>query len=68
MNCWKDLNKNAASGVDKVTAEAYGENLEANIQALVERLKRQTVPRQTGAAMLHSKGKRKRKAAGNPGT
>jgi len=39
MTCWKGLNKNAASGVDKVTAEAYGENLEANIQALVERLK-----------------------------
>jgi len=39
MDCWKDLNKNAASGVDKVTAEAYGENLEANIQNLVKRLK-----------------------------
>ncbi len=37
--CWKDLNKNAASGVDKVTAEAYEENLEANIQALADRLK-----------------------------
>jgi group II intron reverse transcriptase/maturase len=39
MSCWKDLNKNAASGVDQVTAEAYGQNLEVNIQALVERLK-----------------------------
>ena len=37
--CWRDLNKNAASGVDKVTAEVYGENLEANIEDLVERLK-----------------------------
>ncbi len=37
--CWKDLNKKAASGVDKVTAQAYEENLEANIQGLVERLK-----------------------------
>ncbi len=37
--CWKDLNKNAASGVDKVTAEAYEENLEANIQSLADRLK-----------------------------
>jgi hypothetical protein len=35
MHCWKGLNKNAASGVDKVTAEAYGQNLEANIQNLV---------------------------------
>ena len=39
MDCWRDLNKNAASGVDKVTAEAYSENLEANIQALVGKLK-----------------------------
>jgi retron-type reverse transcriptase len=39
MNCWRDLNKNAASGVDKVTAEVYGENLEANIQTLAKRLK-----------------------------
>jgi RNA-directed DNA polymerase len=37
--CWQGLNKNAASGVDEVTVEAYEENLEANIQALVERLK-----------------------------
>ena len=39
MNCWNDLNKNAASGVDKVTAEAYEENFEANIQNLAKRLK-----------------------------
>ena len=33
------MNKKAASGVDEVTAKAYEENLEANIQALAERLK-----------------------------
>ena len=37
--CWKDLNKNAASGVDEVTAETYQENLVENILALAERLK-----------------------------
>jgi len=37
--CWKGLNKDAASGVDEVTAQAYAENLEANIDALAERLK-----------------------------
>jgi len=41
MSCWKDLNKHAASGVDRVTAEAYGKNLEANIEALAERLKQE---------------------------
>ena len=39
MLCWKDLNKDAASGVDRVTAEAYEENLEANIRNLAKRLK-----------------------------
>jgi RNA-directed DNA polymerase len=38
LSCWSDLNKNAASGVDRVTAEAYEENLEANVKALAKRL------------------------------
>ena len=39
LDCWHDLNKEAASGVDHVTAEAYAANLQANIEALVQRLK-----------------------------
>jgi RNA-directed DNA polymerase len=39
MSCWRDLNKKAASGVDGVTAETYGENLEVNIQALAKRVR-----------------------------
>ena len=39
MDCWRDLNKNASSGVDGVTAQMYAENLHANIEGLVERLK-----------------------------
>ncbi|MFQ6030883.1 MAG: group II intron reverse transcriptase/maturase [Dehalococcoidia bacterium] len=39
LACWGDLNKDAASGVDNVTAEAYGANLDANNEALVQRLK-----------------------------
>jgi len=38
-HAWKSLNKGAASGVDRVTAEAYAEDLQGNIQRLVERLK-----------------------------
>lgn len=38
--CWRDLNKDAASGVDQVTAEQYAKDLEANLEALAERLKR----------------------------
>ena len=36
---WKSLNKGAASGVDQVTADAYAQDLQGNIQRLVERLK-----------------------------
>jgi group II intron reverse transcriptase/maturase len=39
LTCGHDLNKDAASGVDNVTAEAYAENLHANIEALAQRLK-----------------------------
>src|SRR5215813_12402478 len=37
--CWNDLNKAAASGVDHVTAQAYAVHLQANIEALAQRLK-----------------------------
>lgn len=36
---WFDLNKNAASGVDRVTAEEYEQELTSNIKNLAERLK-----------------------------
>jgi nucleotidyltransferase/DNA polymerase involved in DNA repair len=39
LECWQDLNKDAASGVDGVTAAQYQENLEENIEDLVQRLK-----------------------------
>ena len=38
-SCWSDLNHDAASGVDEVTAAKYQENLTGNIQDLAERLK-----------------------------
>ena len=40
LDCWSDLNKDAASGVDGVTWQGYAENLQANVEALVERLKK----------------------------
>jgi retron-type reverse transcriptase len=39
LACWQDLNKEAASGVDQVTADAYAVKLHGNIEALVQRLK-----------------------------
>jgi RNA-directed DNA polymerase len=37
--CWCDIRKDAAYGVDKVSAKEYGKNLDENIQNLVNRLK-----------------------------
>jgi len=36
---WLDINKKAATGVDKETAKEFEKNLEANLEALVEELK-----------------------------
>jgi RNA-directed DNA polymerase len=40
--CFYQLRKDAASGVDGVTFEEYERNLDANLEDLVERLKRKT--------------------------
>jgi RNA-directed DNA polymerase len=37
--CWRDIRKDAAYGVDKVSAEEYEKNLDENIENLVNRLK-----------------------------
>jgi RNA-directed DNA polymerase len=39
VDCWQDLNQDAASGIGGVTAAAYEEDLQANIEALAERLR-----------------------------
>ena len=38
--CFERLRKEAASGIDRVTKEEYGNDLEANLTGLVERLHR----------------------------
>ena len=42
LECWRDIRKNAAYGVDRISANEYGENLINNIRNLVERLKRKS--------------------------
>ena len=42
LDSWRLLRKNAALGVDRVSAAAYEANLAENIQQLVERLKRKS--------------------------
>ena len=39
-DCYKSLNRNKAVGIDNVSWEEYGKNLDANLKLLVSRLKR----------------------------
>ena len=39
VRCYRELKRKSAGGIDNVTVEEYGQNLEKNIQELVERLK-----------------------------
>jgi RNA-directed DNA polymerase len=42
LSSWPLLNKQAAGGVDRVSAQQYAEDLEGNVGRLVERLKRKS--------------------------
>jgi len=42
LECWRDIRKDAAYGVDRISANEYGENLIDNIRDLIERLKRKS--------------------------
>ena len=39
IECYKELKRNRACGIDEVTVEKYGKNLEGNVENLVRRLK-----------------------------
>ena len=39
-DCYNSLNRNKAVGIDNVSWEEYGENLDENLELLVSRLKR----------------------------
>ena len=40
LDCWRHIRKDAAYGVDEVSAREYEKDLQENIRDLVERLKR----------------------------
>ena len=45
--CHKELDGNKAVGIDKVTKDEYGKNLDRNIKELVQRLKNKSFERKT---------------------
>lgn len=40
LSCWERVNKKAASGVDRVSAQSYAKDLEGNVRDLWDRVKR----------------------------
>lgn len=66
LYCWKFVNKKAAPGVDKVTAQEYELNLPEHISRLVERLKRKCYRAKLVLRKWIPKGKDKKRPLGLP--
>ena len=68
LDSWRYIRKDAAYGVDQVSAEEYEENLEENIRLLVERLKRKSYRAKLVRRQYIPKGKGKFRPLGIPAT
>lgn len=68
LDCWQYIRKDAACGVDRVSAREYEENLEENIRNLVERLKRGSYRAKLVRRQYIPKGEGKTRPLGIPAT
>ena len=68
LECWRYIRKDAACGVDRVSAREYEENLEENIRRLVERLKKGIYRAKLVRRQYIPKGEGKVRALGIPVT
>jgi RNA-directed DNA polymerase len=68
LDCWRNIRKDAAYGVDRVSAEEYEQNLEENIRQLVERLKRKSYRAKLVRRQYIPKGEGKFRPLGIPAT
>ena len=65
--CFEGLRKDAASGIDRVTKEEYGGNLEANLTTLVEKLHRMSyIPQPVRRVYIPKPGSTKQRPLGIP--
>lgn len=65
--CFEGLRKDAASGIDKVTKEEYGTELEANLSALVGRLHKMSyIPQPVRRVYIPKAGSEKLRPLGIP--
>lgn len=68
LDCWRYIRKDAASGVDRVSAREYEKNLKENIRRLVERLKRKSYRAKLVRRQYIPKGGGKFRPLGIPAT
>ena len=67
VECYQELKRNKACGIDGQTVEAYGENLDANIKQLVRRLKSKTYhPKPAKRVYIPKAGKEDKRGLGIP--
>ena len=66
--CWRDIRKDAAYGVDRVSARDYEQNLDENLRHLAERLKRKAYRAKLVRRKYIPKGEGKFRALGIPAT
>ena len=67
-DCWRYIKKDAAYGVDRVSAREYEESLDENIRQLVERLKRKSYRAKLVRRQYIPKGEGKFRLLGIPAT
>jgi len=68
LECWRYIRKDAACGVDRVSAREYEEDLEEHIRQLVERLKRGSYRAKLVRRQYIPKGEGKFRPLGIPAT
>jgi len=65
--CFEGLRTDAASGIDRITKEEYGKDLDANLTALVERLHRMSyIPQPVRRVYIPKPGSTKQRPLGIP--
>ncbi|WP_255717892.1 reverse transcriptase domain-containing protein [Wolbachia endosymbiont of Drosophila innubila] len=67
--CYKELKRNKACSIDRVTVEAYGENLEEKLKTLVDSMKRkQYQPLPVKRVYIPKAGSKEKRGLGIPST